>query len=105
MAAVLFVRGRILLAGVAAGLAPGFKLSPIVAIVAMTGMLAVARPQVGRWAWLRFSGGAFTAFALTLVVFFGEAKRYLLDVLPNYAATITLARMGPLDPVVRRRLP
>ena len=89
VAAVLFVRGRILLAGVAAGLAAGFKLSPIVAIVVMTGALVLARAQVGRWAWLRFGGGALGAFALTLVVFFGEAKRYLLDVLPKYADTIT----------------
>jgi hypothetical protein len=32
--------------------------------------------------------GAFTAFALTLLVFFADAKRYLLDVLPNYAAKV-----------------
>ena len=94
VAAVLFVRGRILLAGVAAGIAAGFKLSPIVAIVVMTGALVLARAQVGRWAWLRFGGGALGAFALTLVVFFGEAKRYLLDVLPKYADTITLAKSG-----------
>jgi hypothetical protein len=92
VAAVLFARRRILLAGVAAGLAAGFKLSPIVAIVVMTGALVLARAQVGRWAWLRFGGGALGAFALTLVVFFGEAKRYLLDVLPKYADTITVTR-------------
>ena len=92
VAAVLFVRRRILLAGVAAGLAAGFKLSPIIAIVVMTGALVLARAQVGRWAWLRFGGGALGAFALTLVVFFSEAKRYLLDVLPKYADTITVTR-------------
>jgi hypothetical protein len=92
VAAVLFARRRILLAGVAAGLAAGFKLSPIVAIVVMTGALVLARAQVGRWAWLRFGGGALGAFALTLVVFFREAKRYLLDVLPKYADTITVAK-------------
>ena len=43
LAAVLFVRGRSWFAGMAAGLAAGFKLSPIVAVIAMTGMLAVAR--------------------------------------------------------------
>lgn len=98
VAAVLFVRRRILLAGVAAGLAAGFKLSPVVAIVVMTGALALQRVQlgagagaaVGRFDWLRFGGGAFAAFALTLVVFLGEAKRYLLDVLPKYADQITL---------------
>ena len=47
VAAVLFVRGRILLAGVAAGIAAGFKLSPIVAIVAMTGALVLARAPGG----------------------------------------------------------
>ena len=47
VAALLFVRGRILLAGVAAGLAAGFKLSPIVAIVVMTGALVFRGP---RWA-------------------------------------------------------
>ena len=92
VAALLFVRGRILLAGVAAGLAAGFKLSPIVAIVVMTGALVFSRAQVGRWAWLRFGGGALGAFVLTLVVFFREAKRYLVDVLPKYADTITPAR-------------
>ena len=92
VAAVLFVRRRILLAGAAAGLAAGFKLSPIIAIVVMTGALVLARAQVGRWAWLRFGGGAFGAFVLTLVLFFGEAKRYLLEVLPKYADTITPTR-------------
>jgi hypothetical protein len=92
LAAVFFVRGRSWFAGMAAGLAAGFKLSPVVAVIAMTGMLAVARSQVGRWTWLRFSGGAFTAFALTLLVFFADARRYLLDVLPNYAATLTPLR-------------
>ena len=92
VAAVLFVRGRILLAGAAAGLAAGFKLSPIIAIVVMTGAMVFSRAHVGRWAWLRFGGGAFGAFVLTLVLFFREAKRYLLEVLPKYAETITPTR-------------
>jgi hypothetical protein len=91
LAAFLFVRGRVLLAGAAAGVAAGFKLSPVVAIVVMTGALMLHR-SAGRWAWLRFCGGAFGAFLLTLLVFFGEAKRYLFDVLPRYAEIITPAK-------------
>ncbi|HXU01108.1 MAG TPA: glycosyltransferase 87 family protein, partial [Polyangia bacterium] len=62
LAAFLFVRRRIWLAGMAAGLAAGFKLSPIIAVMTLTGGLLVARAQAGRWAWLRFGGGALTAF-------------------------------------------
>jgi hypothetical protein len=92
IAAYLFVRGRPLLAGVAGGIAAGFKLSPVVAVIVMTGALMLERQRVARWTWLRFGGGAFGAFALTLLVFFGEAKRYLVDVLPKYADTITPAK-------------
>jgi hypothetical protein len=92
VSAFFFVRRRVLLAGVAAGLAAGFKLSPAMAIVVMTGALMLRREGAARWDWLRFGGGALGAFALTLLVFFGEAKRYLVDVLPNYAEMITPAR-------------
>jgi len=92
LAAFLFVRRRIWLAGMAAGLAAGFKLSPIIAVATLTGGLLVARAQAGRWAWLRFGGGAATAFALTLLVFPRESRRYLFDVLPHYADSLTPAR-------------
>jgi hypothetical protein len=92
LAAFLFVRGRIELAGVAAGLAAGFKLSPVIAVVTMTGALMLARGRFGRWAWLRFGGAAFAAFLLTLVVFFGEAKRYVFEILPKYSDTVSLVR-------------
>jgi len=92
LAAFLFVRGRIWWAGMAAGLAAGFKLSPIIAVVTMTGGLMVARAQVGRRAWIRFGGGAFASFVLTLLPFLGDARRYLFDVLPGYASTLTPAR-------------
>lgn len=91
LAAFLFVRGRVLLAGAAAGIAAGFKLSPVVAIVVMTGVLMLHRSG-GRWDWLRFGGGALATFALTLLVFFREAKKYLFDVLPQYADIITPAK-------------
>jgi len=92
LAAFLFVRGRVLLAGAAAGVATGFKLSPAVAVAVMTGVLMLHRPSGRRWDWLRFGGGAFGAFVLTLLVFFREAKRYLFDVLPLYADIITPAK-------------
>ncbi len=91
LAAFLFVRGREWLAGAAAGVAAGFKLSPIIAIVVMTGALILGWRRVGRWAWARFAGGSLAAFALTLLVFFKDAKIYLLDVLPKYAKTLTFA--------------
>jgi hypothetical protein len=89
VAAVFFVRGRIVLAGVAAGLAAGFKLSPIVAVVVMTGALLWAWRSAGRWTWLRFAGGAFVSFLLTLVLFFRDAKIYLTEVLPKYSDILT----------------
>jgi len=89
--AFLFVRGHIWLAGMAAGLAAGFKLSPTVAVMVMTGALLWAWRSVGKWTWLRFSGGALTAFALTLLVFFRDAKIYLFDVLPRYAKQLSFA--------------
>src|SRR5262249_42943024 len=89
LAAVLFVRRRRLAAGAAAGLAAGFKLSPVVAVVVMTAALLWARRRVGPWAWLRFSGAALATFALTLLVFFRDSKVYLFEVLPKYAETLT----------------
>ena len=56
LAALLFVRGRSWFAGMAAGLAAGFKLSPVIAVIVMTGMLAAAQPPVARWTWLRYGG-------------------------------------------------
>jgi len=61
LGAYLFVRRRVWLAGMAAGLAAGFKLSPIIAIFVMTGALLWAWRSVGKWTWLRFSVGALTA--------------------------------------------
>ena len=89
LAALLFVRRRFWLAGMAAGIAAGFKLSPVLAVVVMTGALFWTQRKTGRWTWLLFGGGALAAFALTLVVFFGEARTYLFDVLPKYADTFT----------------
>jgi hypothetical protein len=89
LAAFLFVRRRVWLAGMAAGVAAGFKLSPILAVVVMTGALLLALRKIGRWSWLLFCGGALTGFALTLVVFFSEAKLYLFNVLPKYSDTFT----------------
>ena len=51
----------------------------------MTGALFLGWRRVGRWAWARFAGGSLAAFLLTLLVFFGDAKIYLFDVLPKYA--------------------
>jgi hypothetical protein len=89
LAAALFVRRRIWLAGMAAGIAAGFKLSPVIAVVVMTGALLWAWRRVGAWTWLRFSAGALAAFALTLLVFFRDSKAYLFEVLPKYANTLT----------------
>jgi hypothetical protein len=89
LAGVLFMRRRIWWAGVAAGVAAGFKLSPIVAIVTMTGALLLSRGRLGAWTWLRFSGGALAAFALTLLVFFRDSRTYVFQVLPKYADTLT----------------
>jgi hypothetical protein len=89
LAALLFVRRHVLLAGLAAGVAAGFKLSPILAVVVMTGALFWPQRKIGRWTWLLFSGGALAGFALTLVVFFSEAKTYLFQVLPSYSDTYT----------------
>jgi len=91
LAAYLFVRGRAWLAGMAAGLAAGFRLSPAVAVIVMTGGLLWGRQYVGRWTWLRWSGGALTAFVLSFLVFFRESKIYLLDVLPVYAKQLSYA--------------
>ncbi|HEY7371567.1 MAG TPA: glycosyltransferase 87 family protein [Polyangia bacterium] len=89
LAALLLVRRRSWWAGVAAGVAAGFKLSPVVAVVVMTGALLLARARAGAWTWLRFSGGALAAFALTLLVFFRDSRTYLFTVLPKYAGTLT----------------
>ena len=89
LAALLFARRRVWLAGMAAGIAAGFKLSPVVAVVVMTGALFWTQRKTGRWTWFLFGAGALTAFALTLLVFFSEAKMYLLDVLPKYSDTYT----------------
>ncbi len=90
LAALLFVRRRIWWAGMAAGVAAGFKLSPMVAIVTVTGALLLARARVGTWTWLRFSGGALATFALTLLIFFRDSRTYLVEVLPKYANTPSL---------------
>jgi len=89
LGALLFVRGRQWWGGMAAGVAAGFKLSPIMAIIVMTGALLIGWRRVGKWAWLRFSGGSLTAFVLTLVVFPRDAKIYMFDVLPKYAKFLT----------------
>jgi hypothetical protein len=89
LAAWLFTRRRIWLAGMAAGLAAGFKLSPVVAVVVMTGALLWAWRRAGAWAWLRFGGGALASFALTLLAFFRDSRIYLFEVLPKYAKTLT----------------
>jgi len=113
LATLLFVRRRIWLAGMAAGIAAGFKLSPVVAVVVMTGALFWTQRKTGRWTWFLFGAGALAAFALTLLVFFGEAKTYLLDVLPKYSDTYTPRTIwghsiptfvGPLYPNVARAL-
>ena len=93
IAAVLLVRRKVWLAGMAAGLATGFKLSPAIAVVVMTGALAWAWRTVGRWTWLRWSGGSLTAFALTLAAFPRDAKIYLGEVLPKYMHE--LSAQGP----------
>jgi len=89
LAAWLFTRRRIGLAGVAAGVAAGFKLSPVVAVVIMTGGLLWAWRRAGAWTWLRFSGAALAAFALTLLVFFRDSRTFVFEVLPKYAKTLT----------------
>jgi hypothetical protein len=89
--AALFVRRRIWLAGMAFGLDAGFKLSPIIAILILTAALLGAWRSVGTWTWLRFGGGALTAFALSMLVFFRDAKIYLFDTLPTYAKQMSFA--------------
>lgn len=91
LAAFLFVRGREWLAGMSAGVAAGFKLSPIIAIAVMTAALFLGWRRAGRWAWARFAGGSLAAFLLTLLVFFKDSKIYLFDVLPKYAKFLTYA--------------
>jgi hypothetical protein len=93
IAAVLLVHRKVWLAGMATGIATGFKLSPAVAVVVMTGALAWARRDVGRWTWLRWSGGSLTAFVLTLLAFPHDAKIYLFEVLPKYMHE--LSAQGP----------
>jgi hypothetical protein len=89
--AYLFVRRQVWLAGMAAGLAAGFRLSPIVAVVIMTGALLWAWRSVGFWTSVKFGGGALTSFALTLLIFFKDAKLYLFTVLPAYAKQLSFA--------------
>lgn len=101
LGAYLFTRQRLLLAGAAAGLAAGFKLYPVlaVAVVVMSLLLALRGAdrnlpggrQIGKWDWLRFGGGAFAAFAATLLAFPKNSLLYLRDVLPGFAATFSFA--------------
>jgi len=88
-----------------------FLRRPVVAVVVMTGALFWTQRKTGRWTWFLFGAGALAAFALTLLVFFGEAKTYLLDVLPKYSDTYTPRTIwghsiptfvGPLYPNVAR---
>jgi hypothetical protein len=89
LSAGLFMRGRVGLAGLAAGLAAGFRLSPGVAVFVMTGALAFAWRRVGRWTWLRYGGCSLLAFALSFLIFFRESRIYLHEVLPKYAHTLS----------------
>ena len=89
LGAYLFVRRQVWLAGMAAGIAAGFKVSPAIAAFVVTGALLWARSRVGPWTWLRFGGGALTALALTLLIFPADAKIYLFDVLPKYAKELS----------------
>jgi hypothetical protein len=91
LGAYLFVRRQVWLAGMAAGLAAGFKLSPIIAVVVMTGSLLWAWRTVGIWTSVKFAGGALTAFLLTLLIFFNDAKIFLFDVLPRFAKQLSYA--------------
>jgi|GEM_PF-1310121 len=93
LAAYWFGRRRLWLAGGAAGLAAGFRLTPAMAVVVVTVALLLARRssdrQIAKWGWLRFGGGALAAFAATLLAFPKDALIYFRDVLPAYAKTFT----------------
>jgi Glycosyltransferase family 87 len=95
LAAYWFGRRRLWLAGMAAGLAAGFRLYPALAVIVVTVALLLAirstDRRIARWGWLRFGGGAFAAFAATLLVFPKDALIYFRDVLPAYAKTFTFA--------------
>src|SRR3954469_7258206 len=95
LGAFSFVRRRLWLAGVATGLAVGFRLYPALAVVVVTAALLLAsrrgEQRFGKWGWFRFGGGAFAAFAATLVAFPRDALIYFRDVLPGYAKTFTFS--------------
>jgi hypothetical protein len=96
LGAYWFVRRRLGLAGVAAGLAAGFRLYPAFAVMVVTVglLLAAVRSKdrrVARWGWLRFGGSALGAFGATLLVFPGDSLIYLRNVLPAFAKTFTFA--------------
>ena len=95
LGAYWFGRRRLSLAGAAAGLAAGFRLSPAIAVIVVTVALLLASRsrdrRVARWDWLRFGGGAFAAFAATLLAFPKDALIYFRDVLPGYAKTFTFS--------------
>jgi glycosyl transferase family 87 len=93
LAAYLFTRRRLWLAGAAAGFAAGFKLSPAIAVIVIVGALGLtarrAEGGIDRWAWLRFGAGAFLAFTATLLVSPADSLVYLRDVLPKHATAFT----------------
>jgi phage shock protein PspC (stress-responsive transcriptional regulator) len=101
LGAYLFTRRRLWLAGAAAGIAAGFKLYPVLAVVVVVMSLLLALRsgerrvacgrQIGRWGWLQFGGGALAASAATLLAFPKDSLIYLRDVLPGFASMLTFA--------------
>ena len=89
------MRKRLWLAGAAAGLAAGFRLYPVFPVIVVTAALLLAtrsgERRVAKWGWLHFGGGAFAAFAATLLAFPRESLVYFRDVLPGYAKTFTFS--------------
>ena len=53
IAGFLLTRRKAWSAGMVAGVAAGFKLSPVIAVIVMTGALGWAWRTTGRWTWLR----------------------------------------------------
>ena len=89
-AAFLFCRNRLILAGVAAGLAAAYKLHPVIpCAAAVLGMFWAAfdgnRRQ--RTNFLRFGVSALLSFAAAHAIFYRESVWYFTHVLPKFTQT------------------
>jgi hypothetical protein len=98
-AALLLVKKRYFVAGVALGLATAYKLYPLFAcaIIVAGLLLAAWRSSAGSpWrlrlrgsaAGLRVGAGAAVAFVAVFVVFWSDSRRYFFEVLPQFTTSV-----------------